>query len=346
MSATVIPEEYIVNKFYQYAGYPKYIKSTNTYVGGCPVCREGNSWGRKSRLYYIPKNNAVCCHNCGWYGSPTSWIMEVDGITYKELIDQIKTYDYEYGLNSIREEKSPVRVVDVLPRDSINIFDKMQLEYYSNEPVVRAAVELVIKRKLHTACNKPKALYVSLSDLTHKKRLIIPFYNKQNKCVFYQTRRMYDDGTPKYLSKIGSEKSLFNFNNIERNTDNVFILEGPLDSCFIENSVAVAGIQEKSQTSLTKTQTKQLDSLFLTNRVWVLDSQWLDNTSLLKTELLLKQDQCVFIWPRDVGERFKDINDMCNYFKINKITSKYLLSNTYCGAAGLINLKKLRLNRF
>lgn len=346
MTTTVIPEEYIINKFYQFAGYPKYIKSTNTYVGGCPICREGNSWGRKSRLYFIPKKNVICCHNCGWYSAPVNWIMEVDGITYRDVMNQIESYDYEYGLDSLREEKPVQRSVDALPSDSINIFDKMQLEYYRDEPIVKLAVDTIVNRRLHTACNKPKALYVSLSDYTHKGRLIIPFYDRNSKCIFYQTRKLLNDNTPKYLSKTGSEKSLFNFNNIEKQTEDVFILEGPLDAFFIKNSVAVAGIQEKSQSSLTATQNKQLDSLFLTNRTWVLDSQWLDETSLLKTEILLKQGQCVFIWPRELGKKFKDINDMCCHFKINKITSEYILSNTYCGVAGLLFLKKLKLNRF
>ena len=57
----IIPEEYIIQKFYQHAGYPKFVKSTNTYMGGCPICREGKSWGRKSRLYYISKDNVICC---------------------------------------------------------------------------------------------------------------------------------------------------------------------------------------------------------------------------------------------------------------------------------------------
>ena len=81
-----IPEEYIIQKFYQYAGYPKYTKSTNTYTGGCPICREGSSWGRKSRAYYIPKNNAICCHNCGWYSKTLNWIIEVSGLTYNDCL--------------------------------------------------------------------------------------------------------------------------------------------------------------------------------------------------------------------------------------------------------------------
>lgn len=338
----IIPEEFVVQKFYQHAGYPKYTKSTNTYTGGCPICREGKSWGRKSRLYYIPKDEVICCHNCGWYSSHINWILEVDGITYKELIQQVQQCDYEYG---IERDDTTIKAINYeLPKDSINLFDPTQLKYYKNEKVVNKAVEVIIDRGLNKAINRPKSLYVSLTDYTHKNRLIIPFFDQRGKCVFYQSRRLYDDGTPKYLSKTNSDKTLFNYNNIDSGTDNVYITEGPIDAFFIKNSVAVAGIQERSKTSLTNTQSEQLDRLFLTQRVWVLDSQWLDQTSWQKTQTLLNDNQCVFLWPKDIGTRFKDLNDMCTYFKINQVTEKYILENTYCGIKGIVRLKQIRSN--
>lgn len=336
-----IPEEYVIQKFYQHAGYPKYVKTTNTYTGGCPICREGNSWGRKSRLYYIPADNVICCHNCGWYGSPVNWIMEVEQITFKEVMRQVEECDYEYGIPEA--VKPPPVVVSDLPKDSINLFDKDQLNYYKDENVVRRAVSTIVDRRLNTAANRPQSLYVSLVDNTHKNRLVIPFYDHKNKCVFYQSRKLLArDDKPKYLSKVGSEKTLFNYNNIKSSADNVFITEGPIDSFFINNSVAVAGIQEKSRQSLTPAQSRQLERLFLVQTVWVLDSQWLDQTSMIKTEVLLKNDQCVFIWPKNVGQQFKDVNDMCVYFDIDKISEKYILDNTYCGLKGLVKLKQIR----
>lgn len=336
-----IPEEYIIQKFYQHAGYPKYTKSTNTYTGGCPICREGKSWGRKSRLYYIPKDSVVCCHNCGWYGGTLKWIMEAASLTYNEVMDEIANGCYEYG---IPVEVKPVIKTPDLPKDSINLFDKAQVTFYKDNHIVRKAVEMVVDRRLNTAINRPKAIYVSLSDYVHKNRLIIPFYDHRGQCVFYQTRTILenDNNKPKYLSKMNSDKTLFNYNNISSSTDNIFITEGPIDSFFIKNSVAVAGIQEKSKSSLTTAQRNQLDKMFLMQSVWVLDSQWLDQASLLKTEKLLKGGACCFLWPEDLGKRFKDINDVCVHFDINCVTDSYILNNTYCGVKGLVRLKQIK----
>lgn len=338
----IIPEEYIIQKFYQHAGYPKYVKSTNTYTGGCPVCREGKSWGRKSRAYYIPNKEAMCCHNCGWYSKPIKWIMEVEQIPFDEVMKQIDSCDYEYGIPKTTE--NVIKTVQDLPRDSINLLDRSQLTYYKNEEVVKTAVKMIVNRKLNKAINRPKALYVSLTDFVHKNRLIIPFYDQTNKCTFYQSRTLLesDRDRPKYLSKQNSEKTLFNYNNISPSADNIFITEGPIDSFFIENSVAVAGIQERSKESFTVMQKKQIDRLFLFQKVWVLDSQWGDTASRMKSETLLNSGECVFIWPKSVGVKFKDINDVCMHFDLDKISSQFLLENTYCGLKGLVKLKQIR----
>ncbi len=85
-----VPQEYIIQKFYQYAGYPKFKKVSNVYEGGCSMCREGNSWGRKRRLYYIIDENVICCHNCGWYGNPFKWVMEAGQLTAREIYLEIE----------------------------------------------------------------------------------------------------------------------------------------------------------------------------------------------------------------------------------------------------------------
>jgi len=266
--------------------------------------------------------------------------MEVEQVSYKEVMRQVEECDYEYGIPDDTPVYQPP--ASDLPRDSINLFDKTQVTYYMSDEMVKKAIATIVNRRLNTAENRPKSLYVSLTDHTHKNRLIIPFYDHKSDCIFYQSRQLISDGTPKYLSKINSEKSLFNYNNVSSSADHVFITEGPIDSFFIKNSVAVAGIQERSKQSLTSLQSQQLDRLFLMQPIWVLDSQWQDETSRLKTEILLKNKQCVFMWPKELGQKFKDINDVCIYFKIDSISEQFILDNTFCGLKGIVKLKQIR----
>lgn len=328
----MIPAEYIIHKFYQYAGYPRHKKISNTYEGGCGICREGQSWGRKRRLYYIVKENIICCHNCGWYSSPVDWIIEVTGMNWSQVRDESEEYDYIPGLD---EETSSVSVISSdLPVDSIDLFDTHQLRYHGSNQIVKKCLDVIASRRLDTAVNRPKSLYVSLTDKTHKNRLTIPFYDMNGKVSHYQSRRVLDDDSPKYLSKTNSEKSLFNVDNLN-SPEQVFIFEGPIDAFFVRNSVAVAGIQDTDSIALTTIQQTQLDGCFLSKRVWVLDN---DSTGHSKTERLLRRGESVFVWPRELTE-FKDINELCSRTGRDEISTEFILRNTFSGMKGHVKLR-------
>ena len=55
-----LPEDYIVEKFYQFVGKPSKNRYNNTYQGSCPMCREGNSWLKKKRFYFFQVLYFVC----------------------------------------------------------------------------------------------------------------------------------------------------------------------------------------------------------------------------------------------------------------------------------------------
>jgi len=338
-----IPQEYVIQKFYQYAGYPKFKKISNVYEAGCPVCREGNSWGRKRRLYYLIEDDAICCHNCGWYGNPFKWIMEIGQLTAGEIYKEIEENDYGYIDIDASE---PVKFeAESMPRDSINLFDIHQLEYYKNNHIIKKALDYISSRKLNTAVNKCKDLWISLNDFVHKNRIIIPFYDSNNKIIYYQSRGILSEdlrSKPKYLSKSNGDKSLFNYNQIDSDASDVFIFEGPIDSFFVKNSVATAGIQENSNKSFSRIQEEQINKLWLTNKIWVLDSQWQDRASLIKTKKLIQEGHTVFIWPKNIGTQFKDFNDMTIHYNINKISPKFIKENSHKGMKANVILTQIK----
>lgn len=336
-----LPESYVISQFYLYAGYPKYLKSQHIYNGCCPICREGHSWRKKKRLYYFPQKNIIYCHNCGWSSTPIKWIREVSGKSVDEIIEESKDLKYSEDftiLNGVKienEKKSNIQVDD-LPKDCINLFDKQQLLYFYNKNILKLTLKYVISRRLHLAINKPKALYLSTQDKIHKNRLIIPFYDK-NQVKFYQSRGIINDGKAKYLSKIHSEKSLFGINNINPNNPNIYILEGPIDAFFIENGIATAGITKGNQL-FTVLQRTQLNAYPLYKKIWCLDSQWIDSTSLEKTKTLLNNGEFVFIWPKEIGRKYKDFNEWCVAEKKNSVDQDIILNNTYKDLTGLLKL--------
>jgi len=331
----ILPQEYIVQKFYQYAGYPKYKKASNTYEAGCAICREGSSWLKKRRCYYLVDNNIICCHNCGWFSKPLKWIQEVSNLTYEEIVKEARTYDIlPTDISTDKAETESYKTTHKLPLDCINLFDEHQVAYHKDNTIVQKAIEIIDRRKLNVAINRPKSLWLSLTDRVHKNRLIIPFYNERDEIVFYQSRTILDQPSiklPKYLSKLNGEKSLFNLNNIDPELDYIFIFEGPIDAFFIKNGTAVAGIQENSNNMFSSLQQALINNYKLAKIIWVLDSQWLDNASRVKTKRLIDMNETVFIWPEKVGKLYKDFNDACIATNITEISPKFIIDNSYTG---------------
>jgi len=328
-----LPTQYIIQMFYQYAGFPKYKKGTQVYNGCCPSCREGKSWGRKKRLYYMPKEDYLICHNCQRSWNPINWIMEQSGMAFHEVINESEQFDSdEFEVNEVTNK--PIVKVGTLPDDSINLFDKQQTNFYKDNKVVQDALKYITNRRLDTAVNRPRALYISLKDYVHKNRLCIPFYNSDGQITYYQTRALYkkdEIDKPKYLSKMHGEKAVFGMHNVDPELDHLFIFEGPIDSMFVKNGIAMAGI------SLSEKQEEELKPFIFHNKIWVLDNQ-LDNKDVKKKlTQLVEQGEKVFIWPKKYKD-FKDLNEICQKYKLDQISPKFFIDNSVDGVEALMKL--------
>ena len=336
-----LPEEYVIAKFFEYGRNPVYNKFNNVYQASCPMCNESL---RKRRFYYIPTNDNCYCHNCGYSAKPFKWIREVSGCSNHEIIEEIKDYDVSIDIGKDEEVKTTIQV-STLPEDSINLFDELQLNFYSSNVIIRACRHIIKSRRLDTAVNRPDKLYVSLTDKVHKNRIIIPFINEKDGIEFYQTRTVKTSDLktkPKYLGKVGSEKTLFNIDKVSSDHDKVYIFEGPIDAFFVRNSVAVAGITERGR-SFTVRQQEQLDTtLKWYDKVWMLDSQWGDRASMIKSEALLKQGETVFIWPETLGRKFKDFNDLAIAANKNEIGWDWIQKNTFRELEGIVKMTEIK----
>jgi hypothetical protein len=173
---------------------------------------------------------------------------------------------------------------------------------------------------METAVNRSPNLFISLTDVIHKNRVCIPFYDTDNKLVFYQTRCL-DKSIPKYLGKQGYDKTLFGIERVDNSIPYIFIFEGPIDAMFVKNGVGAAGI------NLTHKQEKQLAEFPFHQKIWVLDNPKFDDTADEKTrELVMKGDK-VFKWP--LGMSYKDFNEKCVFEDLDEISYQIILDNLY-----------------
>lgn len=332
-----LPESYIVSLFYQENGAVKYNRLARTYQGSCGLCREGDSWLKKRRAYYIPKKNLICCHNCGYTSSADRWAAKVTGKSILTL-HTIASKESDFVLPEV-EEVEEAKVCE-LPADAVELFTT-QTDYYKECSIIQKAQDYLIDRRLNTACNKSR-YFVSFDDYVHKNRIIIPFYDNNNKLLFFQSRQLLEDvKMPRYISSTGFEKTIFGINNIQPESSTVIIHEGPFNSTFTKNGLAVGGIQESSSSTFTATQQAQFNSIAMLEKIWLLDSQWLDTASFHKTKILLEQGESVFLWPQQLGTKFKDVNDMCKALGRDGITHQFIKKHTFKGLSGMLEFSRI-----
>jgi hypothetical protein len=197
--------------------------------------------------------------------------------------------------------------------------DQRQRLFYGTNRYFQKALEYIKERKLDTAVNKSPSYYISLTDNFHKNRLCIPYYDVDNKIVFYQTRSL-DGSEPRYLNKIGYDKTIFGIERINPDLDYIFLFEGPMDAMMVQNGVAVAGL------TLTEAQEKQLANFPFHQKIWVLDNLKLDDAAKkIVVKMLLKGDK-IFRWP---DKPYKDFNEWAVKENLNEIDYNFIVNSTY-----------------
>lgn len=327
-----LSQEFLIETFFSYCKRPIYKRYQNIFNAECPVCREGKSAGRSRRLFFFPSKNYLYCHNCSKSWNPFEWVREVTSLTIPEILKRNKSKTDSGTTISVNIKPQIVqKPVSDLPEDSIDLSDPAQIDFYKEERHVKLALDYCRERRLFTAANSCKKFFISLTDKVHKHRLVIPFYGSNNRVVCYQSRALTSKQFPKYLTKFG-EKAVFGFDRINSEIPYVFVFEGPIDSMFVRNGVALASL------SATDYQTNQLNSLIGYNVIYVFDNDKNNKQTSKKIEKHIKDGKTVFIWPKEFN-KFKDFNEICCKLGLDEINWMFITKNSFKGSEALVKFK-------
>jgi hypothetical protein len=130
-------------------------------------------------------------------------------------------------------------------------------------------------------------------------RIIIPLINK-GEIFGFQGRSLSKKPKVKYITIILDEDQpkIYGLDRIDWN-ETVYIVEGPFDSMFINNSIAMVGADIDKMFFVTN---------FETNFVMVYDNEKRNKEMTARLEKSIEMKFPVVIWPKDLKE--KDINDI------------------------------------
>lgn len=300
-------------------------KSDNTYNCRCIICGDSVKKTKKARGYFFPnKNNLMYkCHNCDASMFFGNFLKRTDNL----LFQQYNLEKYSEGKTLSANIESSIKFEQPkFKQKEEKILDGL-LNRLDTLPDYNEAVTFCISRKIPK--DKFNQLYFidNISKITelnekykdsikgNEPRLVLPFYNSNGQLSGVTCRALRDEALRYITVKIKPEEALlFGINKIDKNKI-VYVVEGPIDSLFLDNAIAAAG------TSLSKVK----DSGLL-NYVLVFDNQPRNKEVVKIVEKNIEENYNVVIWPQSLVE--KDINEMV---LAGKDVQKIIKENTYSG---------------
>ena len=261
----------------------------------CPICGDSQKNKSKARGYFysIKNNTNFKCHNCGVNISLNNFLKKLDPVIYKQYTFE-KFKGGHTGRNFTAEEP-------VFQFEAPKFRPKLNLPKASENP---DAKKYLVNRKLNPDnyyyAEKFKEWTNSLQptfDSTDKDepRIIIPLFY-QNTLVGFQGRAL-GSSKIKYITVMLDEDApkIYGLDNIQKEGD-VYVTEGPFDSTFIPNAIAMCGADA------------DLNKWGIDNPVWIYDNEPRNPEIVSRISREISRGGRVVIWPSDLRE--KDINDM------------------------------------
>ena len=279
----------------------------------CPICGDSSTKKNKARGYLYKKKNDMFykCHNCDAGKTFGGLLKMTDPLLHKEYVME----RYSEGVAGPRANKTPEfnfkPPVFNTPKDGLidKLMDRVdklheQCELTDSNHI---AVDYCKKRKIPKEkwdrlyhiddISKIHQLAPKYKDRikTTEPRLAIPFFNEQGKLTG-MTLRDYANSSLRYIMVkiVEDAPTIFGLDCISKDKP-VKIVEGPLDSLFLDNSIACAG------TAFNKIIPGE-------NDIIVIDNQPKNKEVCDVLHKHISKGHKVVIWPDNIEQ--KDINDM------------------------------------
>tara|TARA_B100001989_G_scaffold206638_1_gene155392 strand:- start:26 stop:997 length:972 start_codon:yes stop_codon:yes gene_type:complete len=294
---------------------PKFKRvKANLFNFRCPICGDSQKHKNKARGYIYPLKADMNfkCHNCGASSTLSNFIKTLDPVLYKQYIFE-KFKERNTGKGSIFEEpkfefKKPV------------FKKKLDLPKASDVPIAREYLErrrlnpskFYFAQKFQEWVNTQKQTFSNI--VKDECRIIIPMYDTNSELIGFQGRSLGPNSV-KYITVMLNEEApkIYGLDQIETKKP-IYIVEGPFDSTFVENSVAMCGSDIDIRT------------FGWSNYIWVFDNEPRNREIVNRISKTIDRGDQVVIWPPNIEQ--KDVNDMI--LRGHNVMN-VLESNTYSG---------------
>ena len=266
----------------------------------CPLCGDSQKHKNKARGYFyqVKTNTNYKCHNCGASLSFNNFLKQIDPVLHKQYtMEKFKDgYSSISGVgNFVVDEpkfdfKKPVFKKNInLPKASEVPIAKEYLEKRKIDPA-----KFYFANKFQEWTNTQKKTFDTIRR--DESRIIIPMYDTERNLIGFQGRSLGPNSV-KYITIMINDEGpkIYGLDSIRRDAP-VFVTEGPFDSTFISNSIAMCGADA------------DVRRWGIDDPIWVYDNEPRNNEIVKRISDTINRGEKVVIWPSNIQQ--KDINDM------------------------------------
>ena len=290
----------------------KKVKS-NLFNFRCPICGDSQKNKSKTRgyLYTVKADVNYKCHNCGASMTFSNFLKEIDPVLQKKYVFE-RFKDNSTGRGTVVEEP-------VFKFEAPKFKKSLNLPKASDNP---RSDGYLTARKLDTSkfyyAKKFKkfvnTLKPTFDDTRYdEERIIIPIYYNNN--LIGLQGRSINPNPVKYITVMLDDDApkIYGLDNIRTDAP-VYVTEGPFDSTFIRNAIAMCGADA------------DVSKWGISNPVWIYDNEPRNREIVNRIAKTIDSGDSVVIFPSSMDE--KDINDMVI---AGHDVQKIVECNTYSG---------------
>lgn len=335
------------------------LKKSSPYLANfrCHYCGDSEANKNKKRGYLIEKKGSIYyhCHNCGVSHSFWKVLKDIDPILHQEYsLDKLREGGHQTNTQRITAAAT-VALPSTWTAD-ISKFGKQRhqkwehlkkLKKVSSLPVDHLCKQYIMSRQIppeqHYRLFYVEKFYEWVNAFIPDKfdnnslrmdgpRLVIPFLSKEGRLFAFQGRALTPVANKvKYISIVldDSLPRVFGLDKLDTTKD-IFVLEGPIDSLFVPNSIAMAGGENADVNKVASN-----DKLIM-----VFDNEPRSVDTIKRMEKQINAGRRIVIWPETIQE--KDVNDMILAGKCKEEISNIMHQNTFGGMAATVRLSEWR----
>ena len=246
----------------------------------------------------------IKCHNCGVGRSFGNFLKE----QANDLHDEYIMERYKEGLTGKGTVTPEPKFTFPQPKfrkkdicDELTKISELNTTHRAKKYLINRGINEDTLSKLYYCpnfkewTNKHKKIFDNTNH--DDQRIIIPLRHSDGQLFGYQGRSLDPTSKMRYITVMLDEDAPKLYGLEKINTQKpIYILEGPFDSLFVENSVAMCGSDIDIRT------------FGWSDYIWVFDNEPRNREINSRISKVIDRGDKVVIWPQNIEE--KDINDM------------------------------------